>query len=276
VITRDSTVEDIELSLLLEGVQRRYGYELREWEPTRVAERVRQMTIEGGFTSISAFQETLLRDPVWLDRLMTGLWSRPNRGMFADPPFWRAVRWKLVPLLRTWPSVRVWVAGCATGEDAWSLAVLLDEEGLGTRAVIHATDINDLVLDVARTATASPAQLSAWEGNHRRAGGLQGLAECFERVDGKCTLKKRYRERIAWSRHVPGVEPSFNEFHLILFRNPFVWTERRARDRVGALLRDSQVTFGFLCLDSIESMRCLPKGSFDVLDRDLAIARRVA
>jgi chemotaxis protein methyltransferase CheR len=275
-VTYDAVIEDIELALLLEGVQRRYGLELREWEPTRVRNRVRQMVVEGEFSSISGFQEKLLRDDAWLDRLMTGLWSRPNRGMFADPAFWRTVRWKLIPLLRTWPTVRAWVAGCATGEEAWSLAVLFDEEGLGTRAVIHATDLNEATLDKARTTRATAAQIATWEGNYRLAGGLRSLAQCFDMADGAGTLKPALADRIAYSRHVPGIEPSFNEFHLILFRNPFVWTDRRARDRVGTLLRDSQVTFGFLCLDEADSMRCLPKGSFDLLDRDLAIARRVA
>jgi chemotaxis protein methyltransferase CheR len=283
VTAADPVVEEIELAVLLEAVNRRYGHELREWEAARVRNRVRQLVADGHFSSISAFQERILRDDTWLDKLMTGLWSRPNRGMFADPAFWRTVRWKIVPLLRTWPTVRAWVGGCATGEDAWSLSVLLEEEGLGPRATVHATDLDEATVVRAREHMATPAELTAWEANYRLAGGLGSLASFFARAPAEAgapptgaALRRPVCDRIAWSRHVPGIEPSFNEFHLILFRNPFVWTDRRARERVGTLLRDSQVMFGFLCLDDAETLRAMPRGTWDLLDRELAIARRIA
>jgi chemotaxis protein methyltransferase CheR len=269
-------IEEIELALLLDGVERRYGHRLRDWDATAVRTRVEEMVAEGGFASISAFQEQLLREDAWLARMMSGLWSRPNRGMFADAAFWRAIRWKIVPVLRTWPSIRVWVAGCATGEDAWSLAVMLEEESLGNRTVIHATDLDEAVLDEAREGWTSTEALRAWETSYRMAGGPRGLAGAFEEDGERARLKAPYRERIAWSRHVPGIEPSFNEFHLILFRNPFVWADSRARERVGALLRESQVVFGFLCLDRPETLQCLPRETWSFVDRELAIARRVA
>ncbi len=274
-MSEEPAIEDIEVALLLEAVQRRYGHELRNWEAGRIRKRVQQVVSEGEFSSISALQEKILRDEVWLGRLMAGLWSQPNRGMFADPAFWRALRWKVIPFLRTWPTVRCWVAGCATGEDAWSLAVLLDEEGLGNRAVIHATDLDEAMMTGARAGTATPTQLSAWEANYRRSGGLGSLGQYFQEVEGVRTLRPPVSERIAYSRHVPAIEPSFNEFHLILFRNPFVWTERTAAQRVGTLLRDSQVRFGFLCVYDAATMRFLPRATWDLIDPDVAIARRI-
>jgi chemotaxis protein methyltransferase CheR len=271
----DNVLDEIELDLLLEAVNRRYGYRLRDWEPGRVASRVAELVEEGRFSSISAFQEQILRDEKWMHRLIHGLWSQPDRGMFADPAFWRTLRWKIIPMLRTWPTIRAWVAGCGTGGEAWSLAVLFEEEGLGKRAVTHATDLDEPALTAARAGTASPAQLEAWEANYRLAGGLGNLTAWFD-VDGPtASLRAPVRERVAFSRHVPAIEPSFNEFHLILFRNPFVWTSPTAREQVGALLRESQVTFGFLCLDDADTLQCLPRGVWSVVDRKLAIARRV-
>ena len=265
-------VDDIELSLLLEGVQRRYGHELRHWDPTLVRARVGHLIETGGFSSISALQERVLRDDQWFEKLIDGIWSQPGRGMFGDPAFWRTLRWKIIPMLRTWPTVRAWVAGCATGADAWSLAVLFEEEGLSRRGVIHATDLDESLLKTARAGQATGEQVASWETNHRMSGGLGSLGAFFEGGE----LAARARDRIAYSRHVPGIEPSFNEFQLILFRNPFVWTDGAARQRVGALLRDSQVTFGFLCLDDAETLNRLPHGVWEIIDRKLAIARRVA
>jgi chemotaxis protein methyltransferase CheR len=269
-------VEEIELSLLLEAVQRRYGHELRHWDAARVRDRVTNLVAEGQFSSISALQAMVLREESWLERLMSGIWSQPGRGMFADPPFWRALRWKILPVLRTWPTIRAWVAGCATGGDAWSLGVLFEEEGLGRRAVVHATDLDDAMLRVARESAAGPENVASWEANYRLSGGLRSLGSYFDEEGGISTLRPEVRDRIAYSRHVPGIEPSFNEFQLILFRNPFVWADSGARQRVGALLRESQVTFGFLCLDEPETLQCLPRGVWSLVDRKLAIARRVA
>ncbi|MBA2319933.1 MAG: hypothetical protein H0V89_02150 [Deltaproteobacteria bacterium] len=207
---------------------------------------------------------------------MAGIWSQPGRGMFADAPFWRALRWKIIPVLRTWPTVRAWVCGCGTGADAWALSVLFEEEGLARRAVVHATDLDESMLRHAREGIATKEEVGAWEANYRLSGGLGTLASFFQEGDGGMSMVDKVRDRIAYSRHVPGIEPSFNEFQLILFRNPFVWADSGARDRVGALLRESQVTFGFLCLDEIETLQCLPRGVWSIFDRKLAIARRVA
>src|ERR687883_179159 len=160
-------LEDLELELLLEGVFRRYGFDFREYAPASLRRRVRRRVHAEGLTTISALQDRLLHDPSCMERLLLDL-SINVTAMFRDPTFYVAFREKVVPQLRTYPFTRIWVAGCSTGEEVYSLAILLDEEGVYGKARIYATDINEAVLDRARAGVFSLDKMQGYTENYIR------------------------------------------------------------------------------------------------------------
>lgn len=199
--------------------------------------------------------------------------SRKRRGMFAEPLFWRTLRRQVLPALRSWPIVRVWVAGCASGEEVWSLAVMLDEEGLGGRARLLATDADEAVLEQARAGVVARADLAEWTRDHRLSGG-DGLERYFEVHEDRARLHPALLRHVGWGRHVPGVDAAFNEFSLIVFRHPWATSGEAARRKVVALLRESQARFGYLCVEDASTLRWLH--GWEPVDRAFGIVRRVA
>src|SRR6185437_3965652 len=171
-------VDEIELSLLLEGVYRRYGFDFRGYAPASLRRRVWRRVHAEGLTTLSALQDKLLHDPACMARLLLDL-SINVTAMFRDPTFYIAFREKVVPLLRTYPFTRIWVAGCSTGEEVYSLAILLHEAGVYERARIYATDINDAVLDRARRGVFPIDNMREYTQNYISAGGEQAFSEYY-------------------------------------------------------------------------------------------------
>src|SRR5216110_1937971 len=171
-------VEKIELGLLLEAVYRRYGFDFREYAPASLRRRVWRRVHAEGFKTISALQDKLLHDPNCMERLLLDL-SINVTAMFRDPTFYVAFREKVAPLLRTYPFTRIWVAGCSTGEEVYSLAILLLEEGVYERARIYATDINESVLDTARAGVFPLDKMQQYTQNYIRAGGTRSFSEYY-------------------------------------------------------------------------------------------------
>ena len=163
-------VEAIEFELLLEGIYRQYGFDFRDYAPSSLRRRVRQRAQAEGVATISALQERVLHDPACMERLLHDM-SIHVTSLFRDPTFYLAFRVKVVPLLRTYPFIRVWNAGCSTGEEAFSMAILLAEEGLAERTRIYATDVNETVLDTARERRLPLRKLREYEAHYARAGG---------------------------------------------------------------------------------------------------------
>jgi chemotaxis protein methyltransferase CheR len=268
-------LEEIELSLLLEGVYRRYGFDFREYAAASLRRRVWRRVYAEGLTSISALQDRLLHDPVSMERLLLDL-SINVTAMFRDPSFYVAFREKVVPALRTYPFTRIWVAGCSTGEEVYSLAILLQEENLYDRARIYATDINEAVLDRARSGVFPIDKMRDYTQNYIKAGGTRAFSEYYlAKYDG-AQFQRSLIENVVFAQHNLVSDRSFNEFNVIICRNVMIYFDRTLQDRVHRLFYDSLMTFGVLGLGHKESIRFSPhEESFEELDRSEKLYRKV-
>jgi chemotaxis protein methyltransferase CheR len=268
-------LEEIELSLLLEGVYRRYGFDFREYAAASLRRRVWRRIYAEGLTSISALQDRLLHDPVSMERLLLDL-SINVTAMFRDPSFYVAFREKVVPALRTYPFTRIWVAGCSTGEEVYSLAILLQEENLYDRARIYATDINEAVLERARSGVFPIDKMRDYTQNYIKAGGTRAFSEYYlAKYDG-AQFQRSLIENVVFAQHNLVSDRSFNEFNVIICRNVMIYFDRTLQDRVHRLFYDSLMTFGVLGLGHKESIRFSPhEESFEELDPSEKLYRKV-
>jgi chemotaxis protein methyltransferase CheR len=247
-------VDEIELALLLEGVYRRYGFDFREYAPASLRRRVWRRVHAEGVSTISALQEKLLHDPACMERLLLDL-SINVTAMFRDPTFYVAFREKVVPLLRTYPFTRIWVAGCSTGEEVYSLAILLQEAGVYDRTRIYATDINDTVLDRARRGVFPLEKMREYTQNYISAGGERAFSEYYlAKYDG-AQFQRSLVENVVFAQHNLVSDRSFNEFNVIVCRNVMIYFDRALQDRVHRLFYESLMTFGVLALGAKESIR---------------------
>jgi len=269
-------VDEIELALLLEGVYRRYGFDFREYAPASLRRRVWRRVHAEGLTTISALQERLLHDPACMERLLLDL-SINVTAMFRDPTFYVAFREKVVPLLRTYPFTRLWVAGCSTGEEVYSLAILLQEEDVYERTRIYATDINESVLDRARAGVFPLDKMREYTQNYIKAGGARAFSEYYlAKYDG-AQFQRSLVENVVFAQHNLVSDRSFNEFNVIVCRNVMIYFDRALQDRVHNLFYESLITFGMLALGAKESIRFSPhEDAYEELDPNERLYRKIA
>jgi chemotaxis protein methyltransferase CheR len=247
-------VDEIELALLLEGVYRRYGFDFREYAPASLRRRVWRRVHAEGLTTLSALQDRLLHDPRCMERLLLDL-SINVTAMFRDPSFYVAFRQKVVPLLRTYPFTRIWVAGCSTGEEVYSLAILLHEEDVADRARIYATDINASVLERARAGVFPLDKMREYTQNYINAGGARAFSEYYlAKYDG-AQFQRSLVDNVVFAQHNLVSDRSFNEFNVIVCRNVMIYFDRALQTRVHQLFYDSLERLGFLALGHKESIR---------------------
>ena len=251
---RVETLEDLEIDLLLEGLFRHYGYDFRQYARSSLRRRLWRRVYGEGLDSLSGLQERVLHDPAAMDRLLLDL-SVNVTSMFRDPTFYGALRSQIVPLLRTYPFVRIWNAGCSSGEETYSLAILLLEEGLYDRTRIYATDINEAVLDLARAGSFPADKVGEYEENYRRSGGTGELARYYVTVGDRVRFLRSLRENIVFAQHNLASDRSFNEFHLIVCRNVLIYFASPLQERVHELFHESLVRLGVLALGHKESVR---------------------
>jgi chemotaxis protein methyltransferase CheR len=267
-------LEELEVELLLEAVFRRYGFDFRGYAPASLKRRLWRRIRQEGLESIAALQERLLRDPICMERLLLDL-SVNVTAMFRDPSFYVAFRSKVVPLLRTYPFLRVWVAGCSTGEEVYSLAILLREEGLAERVRIYATDINEAVLDLARRSVFPLDRMKDYTENYLRAGGKRSFSEYYVAAYEGARFDPSLVDNVVFARHNLVQDGSFNEFHVVLCRNVMIYFDRSLQQRVLDLLAESLATFGILALGHKESIRFTDQEPrFEVIDADEKLYRK--
>jgi chemotaxis protein methyltransferase CheR len=271
----DDELEALELDLLLTGIAKRWGYDFRDYAPASLRRRVRRAARMEGVASLSALQERVLRDPEAFQRFVTCL-SVQVTGMYRDPQVFRALRTQVLPMLRTYPFVRIWDAGCSSGEEAYSLAILLAEEGLQARARIYATDLSDDVLQRARAGILPLRDMRAHTAAYHRAGGRRDFSEYYVADHQRALLREDLRRMIVFSQHNLAHDGSFNEFHLILCRNVMIYFDAPLRERVHRLLYESLVVFGVLAVGLKESLRYTPFAErYEPLSESLGLYRRV-
>jgi chemotaxis protein methyltransferase CheR len=269
-------LEDIELSLLLEGVFRQYGFDFREYAPASLRRRVWRRVFAEGLETISALQDKLLHDPACMERLLLDL-SINVTAMFRDPSFYVAFREKVVPALRTYPFTRIWVAGCSTGEEVYSLAILLQEEEVYDRARIYATDINESVLERARGGVFPLDKMRDYTQNYIRAGGTRAFSEYYVAKYDGAQFQRSLVENVVFAQHNLVSDHSFNEFNVIICRNVMIYFDRTLQDRVHGLFFDSLATFGVLGLGHKESIRFSPfESGYEELDPNEKLYRKVS
>jgi chemotaxis protein methyltransferase CheR len=247
-------LEKIELDCLLEAVYRRYGFDFREYAPASLRRRVNRRVKLEQLPSISALQDQLLRDPDVMQRLLLDL-SINVTAMFRDPTFHLAFREEVVPLLRTYPFTRIWVAGCSTGEEVYSLAIILEEESLYERARIYATDINEDVLERARLGVFPLAKMQDYTRNYIGGGGKRSFSDYYTSGYDGAAFDRALMRNVVFAQHNLAMDRSFNEFHVILCRNVMIYFERSLQERVFYLFDGSLARLGILALGHKESLR---------------------
>jgi chemotaxis protein methyltransferase CheR len=267
--------ETLELQLLLEGVYRKYGFDFREYAPASLKRRVwRRMQAER-VGSITGLLERVLHDPEVMERLLLDL-SINVTSMFRDPTFYGAFREKVVPLLKTYPFTRIWVAGCSTGEEVYSLSILLHEEGIYDRTRIYATDINETVLERAREGVFPLEKMQEYTENYIRAGGRQSFSEYYLAKYEGALFDRTLTENVVWAPHNLVQDRSFNMFNVILCRNVMIYFDRVLQTRVHQLFYDSLERFGVLALGHKESIRFTGiEHSYEELDALEKLYRKV-
>jgi chemotaxis protein methyltransferase CheR len=272
---REQSLEDIELALLLEGVYRHYGFDFREYSPGSVRRRVSLSMKREGVGTISAFQNMVLHDPAAMERFLYTM-SVNVTAMFRDPPFYLAFRQKVVPLLRTYPFIRIWNAGCATGEEAYSIAILLKEEGLYERCRIYATDMNKAVLERAESGIFPLGVMQEYTTNYLQSGGTGVFSDLYTAGYDSVIFDSSLRKNIVFAQHNLATDAPFNEFNVILCRNVMIYFNRALQDRVHALIYDSLAMFGVLGLGSKETIRFTShQGCYQELDPTNRLYRKV-
>jgi chemotaxis protein methyltransferase CheR len=247
-------VEDIEIPLLLEALYQRYHYDFRHYARASIKRRLLQARTQLAFASISAMQESLLHEAATLPRLLDFLTVQVSE-MFRDPTYYRALREKVLPHLRTYPSLKVWIAGCSNGEELYSLAILFREEGLDQRTMFYATDINPAALHAAEAGVYPIDRLQKFTENHQKSGPRSSLSDYYTADYGRAVFDKSLRRRVVFSDHSLVTDAVFGEMHLISCRNVLIYFDRAMQDRAIGLFRDSLARKGFLGLGSKESLR---------------------
>lgn len=269
-------LEDIEIRLLLDALYHRYHYDFRNYAMASVKRRLRQARTQLGFETFSALQESLLHDPAMLPVLLGYLTVQVSE-MFRDPSYFRAIREKVVPLLRTYPSLKVWIAGCSGGEELYSFAILFREEGLDQRTMFYATDINQTALQQAEAGVFDVDRLALFTENHRKSGGKSSLSDYYTAAYQRASFDKSLRQRVVFSDHSLVTDAAFGEMHLISCRNVMIYFNRTLQDRAIGLFKDSLIHKGFLGLGAKENLRFSSHaGSFTEFVREERIYQRRA
>ena len=245
---------DIELPLFLEAVYLKYHYDFRSYVTASLKRRLKAALLHFRCDSLSQLQHRLLYDPATFRSLIDYLTVQVSE-MFRDPQYFATLRRHVVPLLKTYPSLKVWVAGCSTGEEAWSLAILLREEGLLERTLIYATDINPTALETAERGIYALDRIPAFTENHRLSGGHGSLSDHYTAAYDNARLDRSLQKHIVFSDHSLATDSVFAEVHLVSCRNVLIYFNRALQDRAIGLFRDALCRQGFLGLGAKESLR---------------------
>ena len=263
------SLDDVEIELLLEGVYRAYGFDFREYSRASLKRRILELMRSEKLGTVSAFQDRVLHDGACLDRLLLGL-SVHATAMFRDPSFYFTFRRQVVPLLRTYPTVQIWIAGCSTGEEVYSLAILLQEERLYDKCRIYATDISRAVLRTARDGIFPMAAMREYTNNYHQAGGTHEFSDYYTAQYDNVIFSSSLKSNVVFSEHNLATDGSFNEFQVVLCRNVMIYFNKDLQARVHNLLYDSLSMFGVFGLGNKESLKFTPRADFyqHLNDRD--------
>lgn len=259
---------DIELRLLIDAVFLKYHYDFRSYAGASLKRRLTAAMTRFGCRTLSQLQDRVLHDDSTFPALLDFLTVQVS-DMFRDPAYFLALRQKVVPLLRTYPSLKIWVAGCSAGEEVYSLAILLREEGLLERTLIYATDINGEALARAEAGIYDIERVPGFTENHRRSGARSSLSDYYTAKYGRAVFDKSLRRHIVFSDHSLATDSVFAEVQLVSCRNVLIYFNRELQDRAVGLFHDALCRKGFLGIGAKESLRFTSHASsFDEISRE--------
>lgn len=265
---------EIEVALLLEAIYQKYGYDFRQYSQAHINRRISNRLLLSGINTISEMQVKVLHDEAFASLLLQDL-SITVTEMFRDPEFYKALREKVIPILKTYSFIKIWHAGCSTGEEAYSMAILLKEEGLYDRTTIYATDFNQLALDKAKEGIFPNSLMKEYTVNYQRAGGKEFFSDYYMSDYDMAIMDQSLKKRIVWANHNLVTDSVFAEANMILCRNVLIYFNRSLQNKVQRLFADSLVNGGILALGTKESLRFSDfESSYTELDKKQKIFKK--
>jgi chemotaxis protein methyltransferase CheR len=254
----EADIEDVEIGLLLEGIRLCYGYDFREYALGPLRRGLMAAMGREGVHTVSAYQDRVLHDATTMQRFLGAVGVNVTT-MFRDPETVVCIREEAIPLLRTYPSCRIWIAGCATGEEVYALGVVLEEEGLLDKCTIYATDLNEDMLAVARLGSFPLDRARRYEEAYLAAGGRASLSDHYSVAGRTARFNRKLQRSVTWARHNLVSDGSFNDFHLIACANVLIYFRESLQARAHRLIYDSLIRGGFLALGKRESLLSCPE-----------------
>src|ERR1035437_5299329 len=251
---RHEDTSGVEISLLLEAVHQKYGYDFRQYSEAHIRRRIMNRMAMSGLEDVSQMQSKVLNDEAFACSLLQDL-SITVTEMFRDKEFYKSLRENVIPILKTYPFIKIWHAGCASGEEAYSMAILLQEEGLYDRTTIYATDFNQQVLDRAKEGIFSNNMIKEYTTNYQLSGGKESFSNYYMSDYNNVIMNQSLKKNIVWANHNLVTDSVFAEAHLILCRNVLIYFDANLQNTVQKLFYNSLINGGILCLGSKESLR---------------------
>ncbi|HBX51599.1 MAG: chemotaxis protein CheR [Bacteroidetes bacterium RIFOXYA12_FULL_35_11] len=245
---------ELEISSLLEDVYRKYGYDFRQYSEAHIMRRIKNRMTLSGIEDISQMQSKVLNDESFASQLLQDL-SITVTEMFRDPEFYKSLRENVIPILKTYPFIKIWHAGCSTGAEAYSMAIIMQEEGLYDRTTIYATDFNQHVLSHAKEGIFSNKLMKEYTANYQLSGGNESFSGYYTSDSDNVIMNQSLKKNIVWANHNLVTDSVFAEVHLILCRNVLIYFDINLQNKVQKLFYDSLINGGILCLGSKEGLR---------------------
>jgi chemotaxis protein methyltransferase CheR len=252
-----SSSEQLEIRLILDEIYRRYHYDFRSYSPASLKRRLLTACLQLHCTDISELRGRLLIDKAFFPRLLQYLTVQVS-DMFRDPSFFSGLREHIVPVLRTYPSLRIWIAGCSTGEELYSFAILLREEGLLDRSLLYATDINPEALRKAEAGIYPLERATVFSTNHRAAGGKLSLSRYYAAAYDSIVFDRSLRKNVVFADHSLATDSVFAEVHVVSCRNVLIYFDHELQERALGLTKDALCRRGFLGVGSRETLQFSP------------------
>lgn len=265
---------EIEMQLLIQAIYLKYSYDFRDYSGSSQRRRVLHALQQMNIPTISLLQDRILRDPLAFSELLQYL-TIPVSEMFRDPTYFLALRRDVIPFLKTYPSLKIWIAGCSTGEEVYSLAILLKEEGLLARTMIYATDINQESIEKAKKGLFPLDSIKGYTRNYQNAGGKQSFSDYYTAAYNAALFDKSLIENVTFADHSLATDSVFAEVNLVSCRNVLIYFNKKLQDRALGLFHGSLSHRGFLGLGSKESLDYSAyANNFDAFDKLERIFRK--
>jgi chemotaxis protein methyltransferase CheR len=257
----ERSAEELEIRLLLQAIQARYGYHFVDYAENSMRRRVRAALMRSGLPHLGELQHKILTDPGFFASILDDLTVRVSE-VFRDPPFFQAFRERVIPILRTYPLLKIWHAGCASGEEVYATAILLAEENLYDRSQIYATDMSPKALELAREGVYPEERALEFERNYLASGGKRQLNDYFSRAYGRVVVREGLRRNVVFFQHDLASDQALGQMHVVFCRNVLIYFGTELRERAICTFADCLEHSGFLCLGMNEGLSVVAKAKF--------------